>query len=380
VNQQKTRVLLISHTSQSTTEGQPKSHEIARFEDINLKVLVPDRWMHYGAWRQPQIPQNAEFDFHVGQVRWPWIKGAQFYLHYYPELPRLLREFKPDIIDLWEEPWGLVSAATCFWRDKVCPQAKIISETEQNIDKHLPPPFENFRSYVLKRADYTVGRNTESLEILSRKGYRGPRRVVPNGVDTSLFTSEIRSANKSEFVAGYSGRLVEEKGLDELIDALEYLPPHVVVELVGNGDYEQKLREKAAKYPGRVRFLGAQPLEQLPAIYRGFDCLVLPSRTTARWKEQFGRVLIEAGACGIPVVGSSSGAIPEVIGEGDNAMGLVFPECDAKALADAISKLLNDETLAKHLGENGIYRAKNDFSWACVARHMVEIYRELHAK
>jgi glycosyltransferase involved in cell wall biosynthesis len=380
VNEQKTRVLLISHTSQSATEGQPKAHEIAGFDDISLKVLVPDRWMHYGAWREPQAPQNAGFDYHEGRVRWPWGRGAQFYLHYYPELPRLLREFKPDIIDLWEEPWGLVSATTCFWRDKVCPQAKIISETEQNIDKHLPPPFENFRSYVLKRADYTVGRNSESLEILCRKGYRGPSRVVPNGVDTSLFTFKGNTDEKTEFVAGYSGRLVEEKGLDELIDALEFLPSNVVVELVGNGDYEPKLREKAAKYPGRVRFLGAQPLEQLPAIYRGFDCLVLPSRTTARWKEQFGRVLIEAGACGIPVVGSSSGAIPEVIGSGENAMGLVFPECDAKALAGTISKLQNDAALAKRLGENGIYRAKNDFSWACVARHMVEIYRELHAK
>lgn len=385
MSQRKTRVLMVSHTCQSTTEGQPKAHEIAKHSDIELQVLVPDRWQHYGAPRAPEMPQNPDFSFRVGKTALPWVKGAGFYLHFYPQFAQILRDFSPDIIDLWEEPWGLVSAHACALRNRVCPRAKIITETEQNIFKKLPPPFENFRSYTLKNADFAVGRNRESLEILARKGFCGPSRVVPNGVDTSLFSPRA-SRPSEEFVVGYSGRLVEEKGLDELLDALEFLPQNTVLELVGGGDYEPKLREKAAKFSPRVRFLGAQPLEKLPQIYARFDVLALPSRTTPSWKEQFGRVLIEAGACGVPVVGSSSGAIPEVIGaceNGDenleNAQGLVFPERDAKALAAQIARLQNDASLARKLGENGISRAKNEFSWSCVATHMTQIYRELHS-
>ena len=114
-------------------------------------------------------------------------------------------------------------------------------------------------------------------------------------------------------MVGYVGRLVEEKGLADAVDALLRCPPAVRLVLVGAGPYQSALQARIARLQllDRVVFLAKRPLEQLPPLMNALDVLLLPSRTTSRWKEQFGRVIIEAHACGIPVIGSDSGAIPE---------------------------------------------------------------------
>ena len=374
------KVLLISHTCQSESEGQPRARELSKLDNLELTLLTPDRWKRYGSWRRADKPENANFRFIEGKIMWPWSGPGQTYLHWYPSLPRLLKQIQPDIIDIWEEPWSLVSAQTCFWRDRVCPNAKIVAETEQNIDKKLPPPFENFRSYVLKRADYLVGRNAESLEILKRKGYAGPVQVVPNAVDVELFTrdsnrEQTRNARSwSGFVVGYAGRLVQSKGVFDLLAAFQKLNFAAQLIFIGEGEARAELEKRA---PANVRFVSAQPLEKLPELFSALDCLVLPSRTTASWKEQFGRVLIEAASCGVPVVGSDSGAIPEVVGRGENAMGLIFPEGDVAALVAALIRLRNEPGFARNLGATGARRAREDFSWARVAAQLATIYREL---
>src|SRR5260221_14335510 len=96
------------------------------------------------------------------------------------------------------------------------------------------------------------------------------------------------------------------------------------------------------------------PPARLAAQFCQIDALVLRSLTTPVWKEQFGRVLTEAMACGVPVVGSSSGAIPEVIGEA----GLIFPEGDAAALAGCLAKLQQPPALRLALAQRGLARAR----------------------
>ena len=322
-------------------------------------------------------------------VRLPWSGPAQSYLHFYPGLPALLRAMQPDVIDLWEEPWSLVSAQTCWLRDRLCPQARIVSETEQNVDKQLVPPFEQFRADVLRRADWVVGRSAEAIEIVRRKGYQGPATVVPNAVDADLFRVPSPAARAQtraalgwgeEFVCGYVGRLVEEKGLADLVDAIAQTPasptraPMRAV-LVGSGPFEAPLRAQigALGLAGRVELLPARGREELALLMGALDALVLPSRTTARWKEQFGRVLIEAQACGVPVVGSSSGAIPDVVGEA----GLVFAEGDAAQLAQKLEWLAEHPTRGEgRWARAGARIVEAKYTWARVAQQMERIYRE----
>ncbi len=377
------KVLLISHTCQSRTEGQPKAVCLHRMPGLDLRVLVPDRWFNYGAWRAPDYADPSQFRLDVGRVSLPWLSGAQFYLHWYPGLAKLLREFRPDVIDLWEEPWGLVSAHACYLRNKLLPGTRLISETEQNVNKRLPPPFDQFRRYTYRHADFVVCRNTEAQDVVKSKGYRGPMQVVPNAVDAELFRPLDRAAcrralpgiGRFEFVVGYVGRLVEEKGLLDLVDALEFCPPTVGLLLVGAGPLRSRLEQRARELgkEAQLVFESARPLQELPNVMNALDVLVLPSRTTPSWKEQFGRVIIEAYACGVPVLGSDSGAIPDVVGAG----GLIFPEGDARALAAALDVLRADPVGRAEFGRAGRALVDARYTWQQVAEQMMEIYQRV---
>jgi glycosyltransferase involved in cell wall biosynthesis len=115
---------------------------------------------------------------------------------------------------------------------------------------------------------------------------------------------------------------------------------------------------------------------EMPWLMNALDILVLPSRTTARWKEQFGRVLTEAMATKTPVVGSSSGEIPSVIGEA----GLVFAEGDQAALRAHLAQLIEDRDLRQHLGEQGFARFHERFTQEAVAQATIALYRRVLAK
>jgi glycosyltransferase involved in cell wall biosynthesis len=111
----------------------------------------------------------------------------------------------------------------------------------------------------------------------------------------------------------------------------------------------------------------------MPNLYAQADVLVLPSRGTPVWKEQYGRVLLEAMACKVPVIGSDSGAIPEVIGDA----GMIFKEDDANSLAHCFQRIIGNTALQKDLGERGFKRVTSFFSQQEIARKTNEFYRRI---
>jgi glycosyltransferase involved in cell wall biosynthesis len=374
------RVLVISHTAISRAAGQARFLPLLRHKDITCRIVVPHRWKNYGAWAPVEKPLDPLLDVRVGRVMLPWFGPCQWYLHWYPGLARSLREFRPDVIDLWEEPWGLVSVQAAWLRNRLLPSAKLIVETEQNIDKHLPFPFEGFRTFVLNNADLVIGRSKEATAVVRGKGYTGPTVVVPNGVDVEVFkqidrVKARRMLGLSGFVAGYVGRLVEEKGTEDLVDALRFLPAHVNVAFVGSGPLRTALGEKAraADVLDRVHFFPSQPPVALAEMMNAFDVLALPSRTTRRWKEQFGRVIIEAHACRLPVIGSRSGAIPDVVGAG----GITVAERDPKALAAAIARLEQDPAMRAEMAREGHAQVESEYAWERVAETLLSQYRSV---
>jgi glycosyltransferase involved in cell wall biosynthesis len=373
------RVLLISHTCQSRTEGQPKAELLAAMPDFDLRVLVPDRWKHYGKWRSADVPAGSSL-FQVGQVRLPWTGPGQFYLHYYPELSRLLKDFQPDVVDLWEEPWGLVSVHTCRLRNRLLPKTKIVSETEQNLNRHLPPPFEWFRKYTLSQADFLVGRSRQAVEVACAKGYSGSSMTVPNAVDTQLFRPLDRAECRrllgwpeDLFIAGYVGRLVERKGITDLLDAAAMCSSEIAVAFVGAGPMAEAIAERgqSSELQHRVLSLAGKPLTELPTVMNALDVMVLPSRTVPTWKEQFGRVIIESHACGVPVIGSDSGAIPEVV----EKAGIIFPEGNVGELVRALNLMQHDVARRESMGRIGFQQVMEKYTWQRVAEQMADIYR-----
>jgi glycosyltransferase involved in cell wall biosynthesis len=122
-----------------------------------------------------------------------------------------------------------------------------------------------------------------------------------------------------------------------------------------------------------VRFLPWMPSAQIVDYYRSLDVLVLPSRSRSNWKEQFGRVLVDAMACGVPVIGSTCGEIPNVIGDA----GLIFPEGDAAALRDHLRALRNDSSLRRDLAQRGRQRVLDRFTQEQIARRTYAVYCSL---
>ena len=371
------KVLLIAHACQVSHEGQQRAQELGRLPGIDLLVVTPDRWYEYGAWRGVQLPAAASYTLQAETVRLPWSGPGQWYLHHYPKLGKTLRAFRPEVIDLWEEAWGLVSAHACWLRNRLLPTAKIVSETEANIARTHPLPFRQFRSYTLRNTDHAISRQSEGVKVLRAKGYDGPVDVIGNAVDADFFRPLDRAACKaalgiSGFVVGYVGRLIEAKGLMDMVAAMPNLPADVTMVFVGSGPFQTALQARVGELglDQRVRFFPPRKMEELPAVMNAFDALVLMSRTTPTWKEQFGRVIIEAHACEVPVIGSNSGAIPEVIGKG----GLTAREGSSDELTAAILKLKHHPALAREMGRAGRRQVEELYTWRRVAERTRDVY------
>jgi glycosyltransferase involved in cell wall biosynthesis len=292
-----------------------------------------------------------------------------------------LRDFRPDIIHAEEEPDSLPALQIAVARRLFAPHARLLFYTWQNLDRPLKWYVRTIMQTALHASDGMLCANTEAHVLLRQHGYQKPSEILPAiGVDTRVF-SPGEPLPRDFFTLAFVGRLVVEKGLDTLIDAVEQLThsgEHVPVRLliIGDGPYRSEIVQYAKKLGDSVQFVAAMPPAQIAQQLRQLDALVLPSRTTSVWKEQFGRVLIEAMACGVPVIGSDSGAIPEVVGEA----GLIFPEGDARALADCLRRLIDSPELRAELVRRGTARVQAHYTQERIAQRTLEFYQRLLSK
>ena len=172
-------------------------------------------------------------------------------------------------------------------------------------------------------------------------------------------------------VLGFAGRLIPEKGVLDLAEALGGLG-HLdwTFLAVGRGPSadELKMRFSHAELSGRLRLVEDADHYRVSALLAALDVLVLPSYATADWAEQFGHVLIEAMAAGCSVVGTNSGEIPAVIGDA----GIVVPERDIGRLRAALHSLIEDPTLRARLAARGRMRVERHFTHSVVARRLAK--------
>lgn len=363
------RVLMISKACLVGTY-QRKLEAIAAHDDITLTVIVPPLWKEPGRTLHLERAHTSGYTLLVEPLRF----NGNFHLHYYPGLKRHILALRPHIVHIDEEPYNLATYHALRLARRV--GAKGLFFTWQNLYRRYPPPFAQMERWVLRHVDYGIAGNEEAVSVWRRKGYRGPLEVIPQfGVDPQAFSPDPNPRDRDHFVIGYAGRLVEEKGVDLLIRAAVKLPGKWALRILGDGPQREALRILAGVYDlsGSVIFEPPVPSTEMPQFYRTLDVLVLPSRTRPHWKEQFGRVLIEAMACGVPVVGARSGAIPEVIG---NA-GLLFPEDDADALAACLLALMERPRLRQQLAQEGRARVLERFTQEHIAARTVAVYRRL---
>jgi glycosyltransferase involved in cell wall biosynthesis len=345
---------------------QRKLEEIAAYDDICLTVIVPHSWQG--------LPLERAFTEGYDLREWPLHFNGKFHLHYYPGIRRVFDETRPQIVHIDEEPYNL--ATYLLLREAKRVGAKALFFTWQNLPQRYPPPFSWMEGAVLRGADYGIAGNREAVEVWRGKGFKGPLKVIPQfGVDPALFSPHEGLRPDRPFTIGYAGRLVPEKGLDLIIKAALGINLPWQIRFAGDGPYRDALVTLAGilNAGGQVKFEGSISSTAMPAFYREVDVIVLPSLTRQNWKEQFGRVLIEAMASGVPVIGSDSGAIPEVIGDA----GLIIPEGDVEGLRGALRSLMSDPALYEGLAAAGRERVLRHYTQAQVAAETVEIYREM---
>jgi glycosyltransferase involved in cell wall biosynthesis len=207
------------------------------------------------------------------------------------------------------------------------------------------------------------------------RGYAGPTSVIPQvGLDPAHFErAPAEPATGNTLRIGFAGRLVAEKGVMDLLEAFVPLAGRASLTFIGEGPLRAALEQRAAAagVAAHVRFAGFVPYQDMPRWLKALDILVLPSRTAPRWMEQFGHVLAEAMLAGAAVIGSDSGAIPEVIGEA----GLLFPEGDVEALRQRLTQLMDQPALRQELAAAGRRRALERFSDAAIAQATLDVYR-----
>lgn len=373
------RVLMVAHngvllSNQRKLEALVRQAKVQGLE-MELTLLTPPKNLESAGWVELERESCDAFDIKVGWPLASMVAGKR-YAQFYPFMGRYLKEIQPDVIDLWEEPWSAVSWQTQGLAQRICPKAKIIHETEQNIFKEFPFPFGAFEKKVLERTDWFIARNEEAKKVIVEKGFKGPISVLPNGLSEEDFqpnpSINLREQlGLGEFVVGYVGRLEEQKGILDLVAAREMMTPKPDLLLVGVGPLADKLKSTDE----RIFVHGPIPQKELPNWYAAMDVLVLPSRTMPNWKEQFGRTIIEAWAVGIPVIGSDSGAIPSVIGDA----GLIFLEGNKEDLKNKMMLLTERSASMKYI-ELGKIRLRDNFTWQVIAEKMVGIYKKLMEK
>ncbi len=313
-------------------------------------------------WREPG-GRNVRFETSSDDTNYElrvepmWLNGS-YHLFVWPRLARVLSEVRPDLVHIDEEPYNLATAHGTWAAARV--GARSLFFTWQNLLRRYPPPFRWFEQRVFASSAFGIAGNQEALEVLRAKGYCGPGAVIPQfGFDPQLF-SPASAPPDGPPVIGYLSRLVEEKGILVLLAALGGVTGDWRLHVIGAGPMETEARRRADELGigSRITWERGVPSTQIPDRLRTFSMLVQPSLTRPHWKEQFGRALMEAMACGVPVIGSDSAEIPNVVGDA----GLVVAEGDAEALRGAIERLLTDAELRHALAEKGRARALARYS------------------
>jgi glycosyltransferase involved in cell wall biosynthesis len=352
----KRRLLVVSHPAVLAVNQLPYAALSERGWEPFL--VTPARWRHEysDVTFSPEVLPALEG--RVAGRRVVLTGKVQRHL-YLTRIKHLIRTVRPAVAFVEQEPtsvsgfqWG-----TVLHREGI-PYGLQCAE---NLERPWPLMARLIRRSTLASASFVVSRSPAAAAIVSGVQPNMPTPVIPHHVPA---WEPAPDGDRDGFVIGFAGRLVPEKGLDVLIDAAAGIEG-AAVRLVGNGPLRDELQRQAAERGVKLEIDTGVTHEQMASAYAGFDVLVLPSRTTPTWAEQFGRVLVEALWCGIPVVGSDSGEIPWVINT--TGGGLVFAEGDPGALRDALNRLRGSPVLRKQLGDRGREEVRRQFSVDAVA-------------
>ena len=277
-------------------------------------------------------------------------------------IARQLRDVRPDVIWVQEEPIDpFLLEMLALYRFRKRP--RIVSAVCESI---FPRPRRlserTARRLLWPRLDHLIavaGPSLDGIRVAGMPSSVPASTLVAGGLEPKEEVVPMTLPfSRDDFVVGFAGRLVEEKGWRVLLRALGSLPAAFRLAVAGDGPQLGELRELAAGLEGRVHYAGLLPKDELWTFYAALDCLAVPSLTTERWKEQSASTLVDGLVMGLPIVAADSGGIRDVMGPA----GLLVPEGDAEALGSALARLRGDPALREELGVIGRERFRREFA------------------
>ncbi|MBZ0271148.1 glycosyltransferase [bacterium] len=330
------------------------------------------------AWPEPDFgPREFEHGDHPIGVSLAVVDAGDVYGWRFLDdaLKEAVAGFQPDLVHVETEAGSRAARQTIDIAR--ASGARVTQFVWENIPHGLS------RRRLAQRANYRdidhlFCGSSSALAAARADGYRGAASVVAQvGVNAAAIdaTEARRLFEPGVFVVGVAARLDPKKGVADVIDAVAMLGEAAAIVIVGDGAQREALQARAARHGlgERARFVGAVTHAEVPAYIKGCDAFVLASRDTRGWREQFGHVLIEAMAAGVPVVGSDGGAIPEIVGDA----GAIFSQGDAGALAARLVELRDNAPWRARCAAAGRERVMAKYSDGAIAAHLVGVWRDL---
>jgi glycosyltransferase involved in cell wall biosynthesis len=392
-------LVIISHAS-VVDVYQDKLRYIAAFPDVRVTLIVPEKYLEGSAVVEAY---HGSGEYRVIALPTRFGEAGMQNLHWYRGIQHTLKEIQPDVIHLEEEPESVVTAQIVFHACRLPKKPKIVLFTWANISLAARLPYySSIKRYILSRCEkYVLPRlhgiicgNKEAYDFFSRLLPAAKATLIPQfGINPEVYFPPQSKAQarqtlglKQTLTIGYVGRMISMKSVHVFLEAAAKVKQHfhdqgqeveqqLSIVLLGSGTEKQALQQQARELEidDIVRFHEAVPQSKVPVFLQALDIMVLPSKTTEIWKEQFGRVLIEAMACGAVAVGSSSGAIPEVIGNPQ----CVFPEGDSAALADILITLCSNQEARESAMKCALRSVKENYTNQVVGTKMVKFFQSL---
>ena len=291
-------------------------------------------------------------------------------------LRAVVRDVRPQLLHVVGDPWTpTAEAGAAAARDLKIPYV-LVGTSSLGGPRGVTARWQADR--VRNGAAALAGTVRPALDhLLGGAATPKPTAVLPAG-GLAIPAPWTQRPEPNPVVFASVGRLVPERGVDLLLDALSESHGEWRLRVAGTGPVHETLEQQAQRLglSARIEWLGAMPRDRLPAFWQDVDVLVAPSRSTPEWVEPTGAVVLQAMAHGVAPVVSRCGALPDVVGEG----GLVVDDGDVAALTRAVQGLVAEPSRCRVIGNAARQRVLEQQGDGPVAERMLLLWRRVLEK
>jgi glycosyltransferase involved in cell wall biosynthesis len=323
----------------------------------------------FAIWRIPAVRRFADHCSPLEMLSFMISAGVA--------LPIMARRFRPAACVAF---FGIPCGPAAWMLGKLCDVPYIVSLRGGDVPGFQPYDLARYHKLTgplirfLWRGAAAVVANSQGLAELARKSAGDtPIRMIANGVDTQRFQPAVDTLHDGPVRLLFVGRVVRQKGLDVLLDALSRLPDTASFELtiIGDGPLRAELAAQAARLglDQRTHFVGWVGREDMPGALGRADVFVFPSRD-----EGMPNAVLEAMAAGLPVAATRISGNEELVADGET--GFLVPPDDPAGLAAVLTRLVGDRSLCRRLGAAGRDKVVREYSWRIVAERYIALCRE----